>query len=177
MLTPEMRNLLREWQIPIALGAGLFTAALIYLLIRFFLPRRRPEDDPEYLERHSILPSNVPRSETDSDPFSHGSLYERRSFPRRRGAPVAVQLALERHLDDPIIGYVVDRSTRGIGVELMDEQDMPAGLVLQVRPTNAATEVPWTKVIVRNFRRKDKLCLIGCEFIRPPDSQTLLLFG
>lgn len=177
MLTPEIRHALQQWPIPIAVGAGLLTTGLIYLVVRFVFLRKRPEDDADYLERHSILPSKVPRSDSDSDPFSHGSFHERRSFPRRRGALVAVWLALERHLDDPIVGYVVDRSTRGLGVELQEAQDMPAGLVLQIRPTSAAREAPWTKVIVRNFRRKGATCLIGCEFVRPPDSNTMLLFG
>jgi len=175
MLTQEIRHALQQWPIPIALGAGLLTAGLIYLIVRYFLRRR--EDDADYVERHSILPSDVPRSGTDSDPFSHGSSYERRSFPRRRGAPVAVWLAPERNVDEPIVGYVVDRSTRGLGVELEQEEEMPAGLILQVRPRTAPREAPWTKVVVRNFRRKGATCLIGCEFIRPPDSQTLLLFG
>jgi hypothetical protein len=163
------------WQIGLATGAGVFAAALAYLVLRSLYPATGV--DPDYLREHSILPEDVERSAEDSDPFSEGSITERRKAPRRRGNPVAVLLSDEDAACDPIEGYVVDRSIGGLGVELEESVDVEPGMVIAVRPRRDVGCASWTRVVVRNYEKVGSSGRLGCQFARPPDSQTMLHFG
>jgi hypothetical protein len=164
-------------QLGLAAAVGLVAAMLVYVLLRSLFPVARLEDDPEYLREHSILPDNVSPSAEGSDPFSQGSTSERRQAPRRRGNPVAVLLADEDVSVEPVDGYVVDRSINGLGVELDHPVDVETGMVLAVRPKSDAKCAAWTRVVVRNCEKVGSHGRLGCEFTRPPDSQTMLHFG
>jgi hypothetical protein len=164
-------------QLGLAAAVGLVAAALVYVLLRSLFPTSKPEDDLEYLLERSILPNTVPLSPDGSDPFSQGSTSERRQAPRRRGNPVAVLLSDEDVATEPIDGYVVDRSINGLGVELEDWVNVEAGMVLAVRPKSGAKCAAWTRVVVRNYEKVGSHPRLGCEFTRPPDSQTRLHFG
>jgi hypothetical protein len=165
------------WQIGLAAAAGVFAATLVYLVLRSLYPTTSSETDLEYLREHSILPEDVERSAKDSDPFSQGSTSERRKAPRRRGNPVAVLLADEDAEGEPIEGYVVDRSIGGLGVELEDSVTVELGMVIAVRPRRDVGCPSWTRVVVRNYEKLGSNRRLGCQFTRPPDSQTMLHFG
>jgi PilZ domain-containing protein len=166
-----------ELQIGLATGAGVFAAGVMYLALRGYYAKAAATADLDYLLEHSILPDTLERSRDDSDPFSQGSETERRKAPRRRGNPVAILLADEEPDSEPVEGYVIDRSLGGLGVELDDPVNVEPGMVLTVRPRRGAEHTAWTRVVVRSYEKLGANHRLGCQFTRPPNSQTMLHFG
>jgi hypothetical protein len=187
-----------QWALIVLLPLGVVGASLTFLCL-FFRGRRQDEAekvedrdptlqdeeeyddetkeaDEEYLQEHSILPNTVPRSTSDSDPFSDGSFTERRLAPRRHGKPVLVLLSDEQREVEPVKGHVIDRSVSGLGLQLEEEGEVEPGTVISVRPKDAP-EAAWVKLIVRNCERNGSLWRLGCEFVRPPDGISLMQFG
>jgi hypothetical protein len=146
----------------------------IYVLYRL----RRPQLAGEaHLREYPSLPAEAqPSPLDDGDPFSDGSFTERRVAPRRNGRPVLVLLSDERAQVEPVPGHVIDRSVTGLGVTIEEEGELEPGTIISIRPRNSP-DIPWTKLIVRSCNRTGTTWRLGCEFVRPPDSISLMKFG
>src|SRR5262245_43239837 len=123
----------------------------------------------------------VSKPRVDGDPdgplsadFLHGVTRERRGAPRRNGTSVEVQLLLGQN-QDPIPGWVLDRSIGGLGI--LTEQELPNGAILKIRPRSASEATPWTDVTVRSCRRDGTHYEVGFQFHRTPNWSLLLQFG
>jgi hypothetical protein len=110
------------------------------------------------------------------DPFVHGSKSERRTSLRRRGTEVEVRLRDADGKREVGTAWVVDRSMGGLC--LMTPEQIEKGTVLSVRTLNAPETIPWIQIEVRSCRVLDRGGHeIGCQFVRPPTWNILLLFG
>jgi hypothetical protein len=107
--------------------------------------------------------------------FLRGVTRDRRGAPRRRGGThVEVQLLMGEG-QEPIPGWVLDRSIGGLGI-LLDQALVP-GAVLKIRPRGATDTTPWTDITVRSCRREGLQYEAGCQFHHTPNWSLLLQFG
>lgn len=147
------------WLVP---AIGVVTCALAYLVGRLFLvgkPKVTPGDPDGQVMAN----------------FLKGITRERRGAPRRKGGThVEVQL-LPGEGQEPIPGWVLDRSIGGLGI--LVDQPLPAGAILKVRPRTAVESTPWTDVTVRSCRREGLQYVVGFQFHRTPNWSLLLQFG
>ncbi|MFL5243245.1 MAG: PilZ domain-containing protein [Gemmataceae bacterium] len=100
---------------------------------------------------------------------------ERRAIPRRMGNPTSVTYTIGEAADDPLSGWVVDRSPQGIGM-LVDDA-LEVGAVLTVKPNAAPSECPWFKAEVRHCQPEKGQYRVGCRFQNNPSWQHLRYFG
>jgi PilZ domain len=121
----------------------------------------------QYLQRASRKPLPAPLRALTSA--------ERRSTPRRKGNPVSVAIANGDGGMEPIQGWVVDRSAGGL--RLLVDDSVPAGTVLNVRPTKAAPSFPWVQVRVKSCYPERKSWNLGCQFVRKMSWEELQQFG
>jgi hypothetical protein len=142
---------------------GLLCAGLIVMLGRFLLGKRRPPPLP---------PRDQPATR---DPFLYGSATERRTALRRAGNPVEVFVAWPGGEANPAQGWVLDRSVGGLC--LMLDREAPPGTPLKVLTCSAPRGTPWTEVEVKSCRPQDKGWEIGCQFVKTPSWNVMLLFG
>jgi hypothetical protein len=157
-----------------ALAAGLATAGLALFAGRRMLaatPTARPAPPPRAAPpppRATPLPAAV------EDAFRLG-VTDRREAPRRAGNCVDILVeggpgAL------PSLAWVQDRSSRGLALVLGREPG--EGARLRVRPAGAADSLPWTEVCVRSCAPAGPgTWRVGCEFVRTPPWNVLMLFG
>ncbi len=145
------------WIVPFIGGCA---CALAFLLGRRFLVARAASTaDPD-------SPSDLL--------FLQGITRDRRAAPRRRGNVVEVELT-DNANTPPVRGWVVDRSIGGLCLLL--DQPVEPGMLLRVRPRNAATGVPWTEVTICSCRADADRYEVGCQFHRTPNWSLLLMFG
>lgn len=136
---------------------------------------------------HTLLPApqaeaNQPVSENaglgsagaGATPVAEATSEDRRSAPRRRRS-IMVLVSDATCWDGPFRGWVMDRSVGGLGLHL--DHAVEAGTVLMVRPAHVPAKVPWVEVRVKNARRQEETWHLGCEFIRTPPWEVLMLFG
>jgi hypothetical protein len=102
------------------------------------------------------------------------SFTERRQSPRRWGDPIQVFLWDENPLQQPVRGWIVNRSTGGLG--LSAAQPVLEGTLLSVRISIAPDTVPWTRVQVKSCIPSAGRWILGCQFIEPPPQEILLMF-
>jgi hypothetical protein len=145
------------WIVPV-IGAS--ACILAFLLGRRFLVARTASaaDTESPNDRH----------------FLQGITRDRRAAPRRRGNVVEVELTDDANTP-PIRGWVVDRSIGGLCLLL--DQPVEPGMLLRVRPRNAAAGVPWTEVTLCSCRPDAGQYEVGCQFHRTPNWSLLLMFG
>ena len=153
-----------EWAGPASAAAGVILAMLIFWWGRKFAGRRRPTPP--------ATPADV---SPPPDPFLHGSTRERRQAQRRRGSQVAVLIADASGQGPQFRGLVIDRSVGG--VRLGVDAAVEVGTILSIRPAHAPPIVPWTQVEVKHQRRADGGWILGCQFVQPPPSTVLWMFG
>lgn len=109
------------------------------------------------------------------DPFVHGSTQEQRKAVRRKGGQVEILLSDESAKERPWHGWVLDRSTGGLGLAV--ERPICPGTVVTVRTVNAPKVVPWLEMEVKSCREGKEGWEIGCKFVRTPPHGLLLMFG
>jgi hypothetical protein len=91
------------------------------------------------------------------------------------GNPVAVELADSVAKGLTFEGWVEDRSATGLGITTL--HPVRPGAMLMVRPTKAPIGMAWQEIQVRNCTPQGRGWKLGCEFLRPPTWNILLLFG
>jgi hypothetical protein len=102
---------------------------------------------------------------------------EDRAAGTLRRSPVPVLVTDAAAVEAPVPGYVVNRSTDGMVVEMEEEGQVDPGTQLKVRPTGADQMVPWVLVEV-NRRQKLKSCWqLDCRYVRTPPYSVRMLFG
>lgn len=155
----------QPWSIPVI---GALSASLAFLVgRRWFIaqpPRPAAAKPPAAPEGAVKLSSTVVKKvETD-----------RRSAPRRKGNRIEVYLT-DDSKRPPIMGWVVDRSMGGLC--MIVEKPLPEGAVLNVRPRKAPQTAPWTPIEIRSCRADEGEWEVGCQFLKTPQWNDLLLFG
>ena len=99
----------------------------------------------------------------------------RRAANRRAGNVVAVVIQNPEGTPVEQSGWVLDRSSGGLRLEV--DYEIEVGKVLRVRPSNASEMIPWTAVIVRSCRPDSGCYQLGVQFVKPPSYGVLMLFG
>ena len=149
--------------LPAMIGAGSALALILGLVLdRSF--RRRPKPAPP------PAPPEPPKPAVD--PFEVGSAAEKRNSARRKGSPVKVQIRVPQVIDAPVDGWVLDRSSCGLG--FCTTTEFATGTHLQVRAES--DEGPWLELEVRHARFENGEWHIGCQFIETPSWSLLLQF-
>jgi CheY-like chemotaxis protein len=100
---------------------------------------------------------------------------ERRRVARRKGEPVPVLISDLEERDEPLIGWVDDRSAHGMGVSA----PLPAvvGSRVCLRSQRAVRGTPWVEAEVKNCRLVGSRWLVGCEFVANASPEVLTQFG
>lgn len=109
------------------------------------------------------------------DPFAQGGTSERRTSLRRKGTLVEVQLRDAAARTDLGTGWVTDRSMGGLCVTV--EEEVEPGAIFSIRAVTAPMAVPWVQLEVKSCRLKDGKWELGCQFVRQPTWNVLMLFG
>lgn len=138
------------------------------LLLRRFQERREPEpaaDGDLSLKDLAVLIDGLSRT---SEP------QETRRTKRRWGNPIKVRIKTPDR-DDPVRGWVLNRSECGVAV-LADEAFAPDAVVT-VRPARAPEEVPWVDMRVRHCRSVELRSFLTCEYVDPPAWNVQVWFG
>jgi len=155
-------TLQQPWLWPLALC--LACAGLVGLSSHFLTRRSRRRPEP-------VLPVPSPaRPLEESDP-------DLRFVAGLRQAPVAVLVSDAAARVEPVWGWVVQRCTAGVRLELEEEGQVDPQTVLSIRPTDAAPEVPWVQVEVRRCRARQDVWHLDCRYVRTPPYSVRMLFG
>jgi hypothetical protein len=149
----------RETWLALLVGVGIF--ALIVSVGTLLAGKRR---------RDKVKPSAPPAKVME--PLR--DIGERRQSFRRKGTPVKVDVA-DRQVEGIEEGWVVDRSTGGLGLHL--DGPLPRGAVLKLRPRNTPGLDLWVLMVVMNCREEEDYWVVGCQFVEPPPEGVLRLFG
>jgi len=159
--------------LPIVIGGAVALVAFVVVLF----PRRKPPPtlDPEKLVGPAGPANPLSEGKANNwDPPEH-SYADRRAAVRREGPPVRVVVAAPGLRKGANEAYVIDRSTGGLKIALL--QAVAVGGTLQVRAINAPETVGFVAVVVRSCRRNGDHFELGCEFEKTPPWNVLLLFG
>lgn len=120
-------------------------------------------------------PAPVTRSPRRHDPFLFGSHLEKRTSLRRTGNPVDVLITDPLVPEQPLEGWVLDRSVGGLCVS--SPRPFPVDSYLMIRAAHAADSVPAVRVKVRHHRQEDGRFAVGCQYTESYTWSVLLLFG
>jgi hypothetical protein len=139
---------------------------LIGGLLGFFLLHRRKARAPQ--------PVPVRKSAPASNPPSSVHVPERRQAPRRWGDPIQVLILDGLVREEPVRGWVVNRSSGGLG--LSAAESFLEGTILNVRIAIAPESVPWVRVIVKGCQPQSGRWFLSCQFVEIPPKEILLMF-
>lgn len=103
------------------------------------------------------------------------TLGERRAAPRRGGNPVAVIVARMDQNADPLNGWVLNRSTGGLGI--LVEEPLEVGVLMQIRPANSTSTSTWVQVRVIHCTPERSSWCVGFQFTQKLSWGDLRLFG
>jgi hypothetical protein len=154
----------RGWELLAAMAIGVM-ATLAAMFLGRALFRKAP----------SLPPPTRREGGATLDPFVHGSSTERRSSLRRFGNPIAILVTDEKAVIEPERGWVCDRSIGGLCVKVA--KSFEAGTILNVKACNAPDSIPWVPIEVKTCRQDGGGFELGCQFVKTPNWNTLLLFG
>src|SRR5947208_3083807 len=127
---------LPHWQTTVIPVIGVLAAGMTFLAGRWALRRRRRAAE-------SLSPPPEPAA-VEYGPFDKGSLTERRRALRRKGNSIEVLVGEGEAPEEPVRGWVIDRSTGGMCLLLSEE--VAPGTVLSVRPRSAPPATPWVRI-------------------------------
>jgi hypothetical protein len=117
--------------------------------------------------KQTVPPAPSPLTETPTRE-------ERRQAPRRSVTPIIVQIRTGGD-DEKIEGLVLDTSKGGLCLTV--KWAMEIGKVVEIRPANAASTVPWTQVEVRHCESMFSRWKVGFRYVQEPEPQVRALFG
>jgi hypothetical protein len=165
----------------LVLAVGLVTAVLVFATIRYLFERRK--ENPRSFFRLLLFrdPANVVphmdalRNTPAGNKFNAIGMREKRRSFRRRDNIVEVLVSDAELLSEPVRGWVIDRSTTGLGLVL--KKLVVEGTILTIRAANAPPDVPWVQIEVRSCEKNGKRFRLGCRFLDTPSWSVLLLFG
>jgi serine/threonine protein kinase len=105
---------------------------------------------------------NLPPA-SDQGPRRGAPSVDRRKSSRRTGNLIPVQIADPLGKDEPIHGWVVDRSAGGLGLVLRAAVEI--GTTVKVHADRAGASAPWVQVRVIHCRRESARWRVGCQFV------------
>jgi hypothetical protein len=147
-----------EWSIP---AAGVAAAVLAFgiggMLFRSTVRRR------------SMADKNL-----HAAPIFQGSPPEHRAALRRSGNSVGILLQSPNGGPEQT-GWVVDRSVGGLCLHL--SSPLEVGTTCSVKPSNAPSNLPWVPVEVRTCNLEGGTWKVGCQFLKTPTWNIMMLFG
>jgi hypothetical protein len=117
----------------------------------------------------------APRSNQPAQTTPEPRRPERRIKARRTGNVVPVLLAVDPSRDQPLRGWVLNRTSDGLG--LLVEEPLEVGSEWHVRPTSREYEPHWFPVKVIACARERLRWRVGCQFIRNHGWAALRGFG
>ena len=117
----------------------------------------------------------APSPAAAAPPPSRPAGVERRANPRRGGNPVAVVVTAGDPNAEPLNGWVLNRSTGGLGILL--EEPLEVGSTLRVRATTAMPSTPWVSVRVVHCTPHRTSWCIGFQFADKVSWGDLRMFG
>jgi serine/threonine protein kinase len=100
---------------------------------------------------------------------------ERREAARRIGSPVSVVVMAPTVRPEPISGWVINRSSSGLGL-LLDE-DLEVGTVVDVQPARCSSGPFGVSVRVIRCATERGSWRIGCKFVEKHSHEKLRMFG
>jgi hypothetical protein len=160
----------------IAVGIGVFLTLLVLAVGYLVLDRGR---EAKLVPRPASAPATTTAlgraGHLQYDPFVEGTALERRTALRRRGNPILVQISDAEAKADPTTGWVTDRSTTGLCLQVAEA--VAVRTILCVKASNAPKGTIWIPIEVKNCRPKGTQWEIGCQFVQPPPWGIMLLFG
>lgn len=162
------------WWLTILFAAG---ALILFLVgLRRGQPKTIAAPPPDLPDPESVAPpppEPLPVAPMPLPRFNKAA--ERRVGFRRVGNPVEVIVCDAEFKQQPVRGWVVDRSRHGLRLSLIEKKEN--GTILQIRPASAPEIVPWQSVEVRNAQPGEQSWEMGCRFTADPPWEVLLLFG
>ncbi len=141
--------------------------ALGLVLGTCLIPRRRLTGGPKF----PPLPEVTAR-EADAR-ARQGN--DRRSALRRADKPTPLLVNDPEMMDEPAPGWVLDRSTGGLGIMLAGP--LAPDTVVNVRSADAPADSPWVPLRIRHCRPVEGGFQVGGQFMKPLPWHVLLLFG
>jgi serine/threonine protein kinase len=100
---------------------------------------------------------------------------ERRGSPRRRGNLVPVLVADSPAQQEPIRGWVLDRSAGGLG--LLVGEALEIGTLMRVRAERSDVAAQWVPVRIIHCRQERIRWRVGCQFVQKLGCEVLSTFG
>ncbi len=97
---------------------------------------------------------------------------ERRSAPRFSVRQLKVLLLDPKSQAEPFEGWLLNRSLGGLGLSV--PRQVEAGNIISVRPADGGEVTPWVRVEVRYCRLERGRWTLGCKFVDPLPSTSLL---
>lgn len=155
---------LTRWEIWVAPLIGLVSAGLALLMGHVYFRNRH---------KHTLGPPE--EDAPPANPIAYGSATDRRETVRRKGRQVKVLITDAEALEEPVEGWIMDRSMGGLCLSVT--QLVGAGTILSVRTANAPQSTPWVQVEVKSCRDLGGRWELGCQYVRTPPWGVLLLFG
>jgi hypothetical protein len=142
-------------------------AALVFLGGHFLIRRRGRRAVLARLARHGSQSYILQE---------HNSVEDRFKRAQRR-APVPILVSDAQATVEPVAGYVINRSTEGLWLELEEEGQVDPGTQLSVRPAQADETIPWVAVQVKKCQKAESCWHLECEYVRMPTYSVRMLFG
>jgi len=109
-------------------------------------------------------------SPTDSPGFK-----EQRTSLRRWGNPISIQLYDEMTMNEPLTGWVINRSTGGLG--MIVNAPLEVGSVLGVRPAQEGVDRPWVSLRIVYCYPERSSWRAGGAFLVPRSWRDIRIFG
>jgi hypothetical protein len=153
-----------QWEIWVTPLIGLVSASLALLMGHVFFRNRH---------KHSLSPPD--QEGPPSNTLAYGGFVERRETVRRKGKQVKVLITDAEALEEPVEGWIMDRSMGGLCLSVT--RLVGTGTILSVRTANAPQTTPWVQVEVKSCRDQGGRWELGCQYLRTPPWGILLQFG
>jgi hypothetical protein len=165
-----------NWQTLVAIVAGVVVVGLILWFGMRSQSANTPQSGTGTDQSAGAKPNVVSRVVSWTSMLARGGY---RSGPtksvRRKGNAVEVLLTDATRGDNPVKGWVVERSIHSVTFEA--KEAFPAGSVAKVRPLKAGDDVPWLEIEVHECSPLDDEWKLACKFVKLPPYNILMLFG
>jgi serine/threonine protein kinase len=145
----------------------------VWVSVDQFLPKQ--ESGVRSQESDQCPPAAADPKPAPAVPPGTKELSERRSHPRRAGNPIPVLILDSFHPDEPLHGWVMDRSPGGVG--LLVEDALEVDTLVQMRPDVPHLQTFWLQVRVVYCQRERLRWRVGCQFVKKLSWEELRVFG
>jgi serine/threonine protein kinase len=139
----------------------------VWVSVDQFLPRSQ--------EAGEDRPAAAVDPKPPAGPSREAEYAERRTYPRRAGNPIPVLILDSYHPDEPLHGWVMDRSQGGVG--LLVEDALEVETVVEMRPDLPHLQTFWLQVRVVYCYRERLRWHVGCQFVKKLSWEELRFFG